>query len=159
MCCGILLGLPTTAQSNTSAERSQQLILLHSTFIYTLPGTGDRVEDLLYQNLVCLCRSTGKKHFKTYQGFCQGRGIPWKPEFRQRKAKDNFGFGWFGLPSCRSPLAILPEHKFQLSSLWVYKKLTWGSKRKRSKGRGRCFITCRIAKDFRGFLNKKCVFS
>jgi len=42
MCRGILLGLPTKAQSNTSAERSQQLIPLHSTFAYAFPGTGWR---------------------------------------------------------------------------------------------------------------------
>jgi len=32
--------------------------------------------------------------------------------------------------------------------------LTWGGKRKRSEGRGRAFITGRIAKDTMGFLNK-----
>lgn len=45
---------------------------------------------------------------------------------------------------------ILPEHKL----CELTKRLTWGGKRKRSEGRGRGFVTCRIAEDMMGVLNK-----
>lgn len=66
MCCGILLGLPTTAQSNTSAERSQQLILLHSTFTYALPALGMGYRILYYY--VC-AGPQGKSILKQTKGF------------------------------------------------------------------------------------------
>lgn len=70
MCCGILLGLPTTAQSNTSAERSQQLILLHSTFTYALPGTGDGVQNLvLVRNYYICAGPQGKSILEQTKGF------------------------------------------------------------------------------------------
>lgn len=96
MRCGISLGLPTKAQSNTSVERSQQLILLHSTFAYALPGTGWRwgircvLSVKTYYVHVGLQEQT---RFKTYQAFGQSRGIPRKPEFStrwQRKHRDSF---------------------------------------------------------------------
>ena len=49
---------------------------------------------------------------------------------------------------------ILPEHKLQCVPCGLTKKLTWEGKRKRAEGRGRGFITCRIAKDIMGFLSK-----
>lgn len=66
MCCGILLGLPTTAQSNTSAERSQQLILLHSTFTYALPALEMGYRILYYY--VC-AGPQGKSILKQTKGF------------------------------------------------------------------------------------------